>query len=137
VARALADGARERLGADVGVGVTGIAGPGGGTPEKPVGTVWFSVVAPVEGGGEVSGEGGGEVSRLTRRVQLPGGREDVRDRATTVALHMVRRALLGEGDEQGGAQEVGSAADRQAEAGRQPTGQPAAEGSAGSAPARP
>ena len=84
VAEALADGARERLGADVGVGVTGIAGPGGGTEEKPVGTVCVSVA--------------GDGRRLTRRVQLPGGRADVRDRSTAVALHMVRRLLLGEGD---------------------------------------
>lgn len=79
VARALADGARTRLGADVGVGITGVAGPGGGTEEKPVGLVWLSVCL-----------GGGE---LTRKVNLPGGRADVRDRATTVALHLVRRAL--------------------------------------------
>jgi nicotinamide-nucleotide amidase len=83
VADALAEGARERLGADLGVGVTGIAGPGGGTEEKPVGTVCFSAV--------------GDGRRLTRRVQLPGGRADVRDRSTAVALHMVRRLLLGEG----------------------------------------
>lgn len=80
VAQALAEGAREHLGADVGVGVTGIAGPGGGTPEKPVGLVCLSVAAP-------------DGVSLTRAVNLPGGRVDVRDRATTVALHMVRRAL--------------------------------------------
>jgi nicotinamide-nucleotide amidase len=84
VAEALADGARERLGADLGIGITGIAGPGGGTPEKPVGLVWISVATP-------AGEGAAE--RLTRSVQLPGGRADVRDRATTVAMHLVRRAL--------------------------------------------
>ena len=84
VAEALAAGARERLGADVGVGITGIAGPGGGTDEKPVGTVCFSVAA------------GG--ASLTRRVQLPGSRPDVRDRSTTVAMHMIRRLLLGESD---------------------------------------
>lgn len=81
VASALARGARERLGADVGVGVTGIAGPGGGSAEKPVGLVCLSVAGPGE-------------AELTRTVNLPGGRADVRDRATTVALHLVRRALL-------------------------------------------
>jgi nicotinamide-nucleotide amidase len=84
VARALAAAVRERLGADVGAGITGIAGPDGGTPDKPVGLVCFSVVGP---------EGS-----LTRSVNLPGGRFDVRDRSTTVALHMVRRLLVGERD---------------------------------------
>ncbi len=87
VAQALAEGARLRLGADVGVGVTGIAGPGGGTEEKPVGTVCLSVV--VGGVGD-----GGRGTASTRAVTLPGGRADVRDRATTVALHLVRRALV-------------------------------------------
>ncbi len=82
VAAALADGARTQLGATVGVGITGIAGPSGGTPEKPVGLVCFSVAGPAEG------------SHLTRAVTLPGSRADVRDRATTVAMHLVRRALL-------------------------------------------
>lgn len=86
VAAALADGALSRVGADVGVGVTGVAGPEGGTAEKPVGLVWFSVV-----------ERGGR--RLTRSANLPGARADVRDRSTTVALHLVRRLLLGERDE--------------------------------------
>ncbi len=81
VAQALARGAVERLGADLGVGITGIAGPGGGTPEKPVGLVCFSVC--VRHGAE-----------LTRRAQLPGGRVDIRDRSTTVAMHMLRRLLL-------------------------------------------
>jgi nicotinamide-nucleotide amidase len=81
VAAALADGARAALDADVGVGVTGIAGPGGGSEEKPVGLVWLSV----------SHRDG---RRLTRRVHLPGGRADIRDRSTTVALHLVRRLLL-------------------------------------------
>ncbi len=84
VARALADGARGQLGADVGVGITGVAGPGGGTEEKPVGLVWLSVTTGADPPGEA----------LTRSVNLPGGRADVRDRATTVALHLVRRALL-------------------------------------------
>lgn len=82
VAEALADGARAALGADVGVGITGIAGPGGGTDDKPVGTVCFSVAA--------------NGHRLTRRLVLPGGRFDVRDRSTTVAMHMIRRVLRGE-----------------------------------------
>ncbi|MEA2137579.1 MAG: nicotinamide-nucleotide amidase [Solirubrobacteraceae bacterium] len=86
VAAALADGARAALGADVGVGVTGVAGPGGGSERKPVGLVWLSI----------SHRDG---RRLTRSVNLPGGRADVRDRATTVALHMLRRLLRGAGDE--------------------------------------
>jgi nicotinamide-nucleotide amidase len=80
IAEALADGARERLAADVGVGVTGIAGPGGATAGKPVGLVWLSIAGP-------------DGRRLTRSVTLPGGRTDVRDRSTTVALHLVRRLL--------------------------------------------
>jgi nicotinamide-nucleotide amidase len=81
VAAALADGARAALGASVGVGVTGIAGPDGGTPDKPVGTVCLSV----------SRDG----ARLDRTVRLPGDRFSVRDRTTTVAMHLVRRLLLG------------------------------------------
>jgi nicotinamide-nucleotide amidase len=80
VAQALAEGARSRLDADVGVGVTGVAGPGGGSEEKPVGLVWLSVAAR------------GQPS-LTRSVNLPGDRADVRDRATTVAMHLLRRVL--------------------------------------------
>jgi competence/damage-inducible protein CinA-like protein len=79
VAQALADGARARLGADVGIGVTGVAGPGGGSEEKPVGLVWLSVAA--------------DGAHMTRSVNLPGARADVRDRATTVAMHMIRRML--------------------------------------------
>jgi nicotinamide-nucleotide amidase len=89
VAEALADGAIAAVGADVGVGITGIAGPGGGTEDKPVGTVCFSVALR---------DGDGPHRRLTRRVVLPGGRFDVRDRSTTVALHLVRRLLRGEAD---------------------------------------
>jgi nicotinamide-nucleotide amidase len=82
VAEALADGALARFGADYGIGVTGIAGPDGGTERKPVGTVCFSVAA-------ASGE------RITRTSRLPGNRADVRDRATTVGLHLLRRLLVG------------------------------------------
>ena len=85
VARAMAAGAMERLEADVGVGLTGIAGPGGGTPEKPVGRVCFCVAARGEGEGEI-----------VRSLDLPGSRAEVRDRATTVALHLLRRLLRGE-----------------------------------------
>ncbi len=82
VALALAAGARERLDAEIGVGVTGIAGPGGGSEEKPVGLVWLSIAGPGEAG-------------VTRSVNLPGSRADVRDRSTTVAMHMLLRALGG------------------------------------------
>jgi nicotinamide-nucleotide amidase len=85
VAEALADGAIAALGADVGVGITGIAGPGGGTEDKPVGTVCFSVATR-------------DGARLTRRLELPGGRFDIRDRSTTVAMHLIRRVLLGVAD---------------------------------------
>jgi nicotinamide-nucleotide amidase len=84
VAEALADGAIERFDADVGVGLTGIAGPDGGTEEKPVGLVCFSVSAR-------------DGDRITRAIRLPGNRADVRDRSTTVAMHLLRRVLLGEG----------------------------------------
>jgi nicotinamide-nucleotide amidase len=84
VAEALADGASARFSADVGIGITGIAGPGGGTDEKPVGTVCFSI----------SGRDG---ARLTRRTRLPGSRSDIRERSTTVTMHLLRRLLLGEG----------------------------------------
>ncbi len=85
VAQALAEGAAQRFGASHGIGITGIAGPDGGTEDKPVGTVCFCVCA----------RGG---ARLTRRTRLPGARSDVRDRATTVALHMLARLLGGESD---------------------------------------
>jgi nicotinamide-nucleotide amidase len=85
VARALAAGARTQLGADVGVGITGIAGPGGGSEEKPVGLVWVSVVGP-------------HGASLTRSMRLPGGRQDVRERTVTVAMHLIRRVLMGEHD---------------------------------------
>jgi nicotinamide-nucleotide amidase len=81
VAVALADGARARLRADLGIGITGIAGPGGGSEEKPVGTVCLSV-----------SERGGR--RIDRTVHLPGGRADVRERTTTVTMHLLRRLLL-------------------------------------------
>jgi nicotinamide-nucleotide amidase len=81
VALALAEGARDRFGADVGIGVTGIAGPGGGTADKPVGTVHLAVVGPA--------------GALTKAVVLPGSREAVRQRTTTLAVHLLRQLLLG------------------------------------------
>jgi nicotinamide-nucleotide amidase len=81
VAEALARGAMERFGADLGVGITGVAGPGGGTDEKPVGYVCICVV-----------HADGRV--MARDPQLPGNRDDVRDRSVSVALHMIRRLLL-------------------------------------------
>jgi nicotinamide-nucleotide amidase len=80
VAKELARGARARFGTDVGVGLTGIAGPGGGSEEKPVGLVWLCVAGP-------------DGAQLTRSVHLPGGRADVRERAALVAMHLIRRLL--------------------------------------------
>jgi nicotinamide-nucleotide amidase len=88
-AAALADGARERLGAELGIGVTGIAGPDGGADEKPVGLVWVAVSSR-------------DGARLVRRSLMPGARADIRERTTTLALHLLRRLLLGESDEAGG-----------------------------------
>lgn len=85
VAEAMVEGALVRLGADTAVAITGVAGPGGGTEDKPVGTVWFCV--RVSGGPTV-----------TRCVRVPGERTDVRERSTTVAMHLLRRALLGTAD---------------------------------------
>jgi nicotinamide-nucleotide amidase len=82
VAEAMADGALRRFGADTAIAITGIAGPGGGTPDKPVGTVCFSV--KLAGG-----------PTLTRTVRLPGERADIRERSTTVAMHLLRRVLSG------------------------------------------
>ena len=82
VACALADGALAAFGSSVGVGITGVAGPGGGTEAKPVGTVCISVVL-------ASGE------RSDRSVRIPGDRASVRERSATVSLHMLRRLLLG------------------------------------------
>jgi len=76
---AMAAGVRESLGADVAVATTGVAGPGGGTPEKPVGLVYLHVVGP-----------GGELARM---LHLPGDREAVRRRATAAALHLLRELL--------------------------------------------
>ncbi len=81
VAAAMAAGVRRVAGTDIGVGITGIAGPDGGTPEKPVGLVFVSL--------------DGAAGTRVRRAVFPGGRERVRYQATQVALEMLRRGLLG------------------------------------------
>ena len=83
VAAAMAQGALDRFEADTAIAVTGIAGPGGGTEEKPVGTVSFCTATD-----------DGRV--VARDILLPGGRADVRERSTTVAMHLLRRLLRGE-----------------------------------------
>ncbi|WP_099023436.1 competence/damage-inducible protein A [Mycolicibacterium palauense] len=80
VAEAMADGALLRFGADTAVAITGIAGPGGGTDTKPVGTVCFCVT--------LAGQ-----PAVVRTLRLPGNRNDVRERSTTVAMHLLRTAL--------------------------------------------
>lgn len=80
VAEAMAAGALRRFGADTAVAITGIAGPGGGTPEKPVGTVCFTAMLA-------------DGRKDTRTLRLPGNRSDIRERSTTVAMHLLRRLL--------------------------------------------
>jgi nicotinamide-nucleotide amidase len=92
VAEALATGIADRFGAELGASITGVAGPGGGTEDKPVGTVCFSVW---QRGDEAAGR---PARRMTRRTRLPGGRADIRDRSVTVSMHLLRRLLLGESD---------------------------------------
>jgi nicotinamide-nucleotide amidase len=81
VAAAMAAGCRRVAGTDVGVGITGIAGPDGGTSEKPVGLTFVAV--------------DGAAGTRVRRAQFPGDRERVRLQATQMALEMLRRGLLG------------------------------------------
>ena len=78
----MADGAIERFGADFACSVTGIAGPDGGTEEKPVGYVCFCAKSA-----------NGEL--LPRDLVLPGDRAEIRARAATVALHLIRFLLEG------------------------------------------
>jgi nicotinamide-nucleotide amidase len=79
VAAAMARGARERLGVDVAVSVTGVAGPGGGSEEKPVGLVFLHASGPM--------------GARDLRFSFPGDRETIRSRAAVAALHLVRRLV--------------------------------------------
>jgi nicotinamide-nucleotide amidase len=83
VAEAMADGALARFGVDTAAAITGVAGPGGGTEAKPVGYVCWCVKTT-------------DGRKLVRDVRLPGDRAAVRDRSTTVAMHLLRRLLVGE-----------------------------------------
>jgi nicotinamide-nucleotide amidase len=80
VVRAMAVGARVSTGARVGLAITGIAGPGGGSEEKPVGTVWIAT--------DIDGE------NESRRLRLIGDRAEVRQRAAQAVMEMLRRRLL-------------------------------------------
>ena len=79
VATAMAAGVRERFAAEIGVGITGVAGPGGGTAAKPVGRVVIAVVTPA--------------TQVVRTLNFPGDRAAIRQHSTSAALDMVRRAL--------------------------------------------
>jgi nicotinamide-nucleotide amidase len=79
VAQAMAEGIRRRTGASIGVGITGIAGPGGGSEEKPVGLVFIALAD--------------ERSTQVREFRFPGTRERVRQWAATAALEMIRRRV--------------------------------------------
>lgn len=81
VARRMAEGVARRFGADAGIGITGIAGPGGGTEEKPVGTVWYAAAS--------------EGTVVARRERFPGDRRSVRERAAQAALFLLLRLLEG------------------------------------------
>jgi nicotinamide-nucleotide amidase len=78
VVKAMARGIRERLSADIGIAITGVAGPGGGSAEKPVGTVWIALDGKVE---------------TARGLRFIGDRAEIRQRAAQTALDLVRREL--------------------------------------------
>lgn len=81
IAEQMAVGARVKAGVDVGVGITGIAGPDGGSEEKPVGTVFLAIA---------SGRG-----NATRKIFMPGDRRTIRERSAQLALDLIRRHLIG------------------------------------------
>jgi nicotinamide-nucleotide amidase len=83
VAEALAVGVRRALHSSIGLSITGIAGPGGGSPEKPVGLVYIGI-------------SDGETTWSRNRV-MPGDRESIRERSTYLALSWLRRLLIGDG----------------------------------------
>ena len=80
----MASGIRSSLGTDIGVSITGIAGPDGGSAEKPVGFVCFHV-------------DGGDLGSIELAPTIPGGRNDIRERSALVALHLIRRLLQDSG----------------------------------------
>ncbi len=80
VVRAMATGVRAACGAECGIAISGVAGPDGGTPEKPVGTVWVAAETPD--------------AASARYLMIPGARDDVRERAAVAALELLRRMLL-------------------------------------------
>jgi nicotinamide-nucleotide amidase len=88
VVRAMVDGVRARFGVETGIAVSGIAGPGGGTAEKPVGTIWLAAAH-------------GELVR-TVRLRLPGDRGEIRARAAQAVLDLLRRLLAGPDGGRGG-----------------------------------
>jgi nicotinamide-nucleotide amidase len=75
----MARSVRAMLGSDIGVAITGVAGPGGGTATKPVGMVWVAVDG---------------IATEARCLRLFGTRDEVRQRAAQAALDMIRRALI-------------------------------------------
>jgi PncC family amidohydrolase len=83
VARAMAEGGLRESWADYALALTGIAGPAGGTPAKPVGTVWIAIARRT---GRITAE----------RFQFPGERDAVRDRAAKTAINLLRMELLEE-----------------------------------------
>ena len=85
VARAMAEGALVHSRADVSVAVTGIAGPGGGTPDKPVGTVWLAWAVRDE-------------AATATRLQLPGDRSAIREQTVVHALQALQARLTSQGD---------------------------------------
>jgi len=89
VVRAMAEGALTRSGADLSLSISGVAGPGGGTAEKPVGTVWVGL-------GLRDDADGSKIVTRALRLLLPGSRDAVRDRSAKCALQALRLVLMGE-----------------------------------------